>query len=62
MKNFARFPLTPADSIKESVEAAGDQVRCIRGKIDVENEQQLKDHPLVIDVWVDATIEPFEQP
>ncbi|MHA1957650.1 MAG: S8 family peptidase [Candidatus Thorarchaeota archaeon] len=58
-EEYQPVPTSPQPNLVASLEAAAEDVVIIRGTIDEEQEQALKDNPLVIAVWTDSRIEPF---
>lgn len=61
-EEYQPIPSSPKPSLAAEIADANEQILLIRGTIEEDQEQALRDNPRVVNVWSDARIEPFETP
>lgn len=59
-KEYEPVPSSPSPAFAAELAAVNEEVVLIRGTIEEEEEQALRDNPRVVNVWTDSRIEPFK--
>jgi subtilisin family serine protease len=57
--SYTPVPMAPPQNLARSLEATNEEVVIVRGEVDEQQEEALRQEPNVVAVWSDARIEPF---